>query len=228
MLGNRILVLRRRSAHERAMAQKKSSGPDFSFEAAALSAGARCVAGVDEAGRGPLAGPVVAAAVVLDPDNLPAAVRDSKKLSARQRDAAFAQVMACARFVSVATAPPSEIDQHNILRATLRAMRRAVLALPQAADFVLIDGRDVPDIPCSGQAVIGGDDKVLSIAAASIVAKVMRDRMMASLHQHYPHYGFAQHMGYGTAAHRAAIAQHGPCAHHRFSFAPIKTARPQF
>lgn len=204
------------------MAQKKSSGPDFSFEQAAAAAGHACIAGVDEAGRGPLAGPVVVAAVVLDPDNLPKAIRDSKKLSAARRDAAFEEVMAKARAISVATAPPAEIDAINILRATLGAMRRAVLALPQPADFVLVDGRDLPEIPCAGKALIGGDDRSLSIAAASIIAKVTRDRMMQGLGAAFPAYGFARHMGYGTAAHRSAIAQHGPCAHHRFSFAPLK------
>lgn len=181
-----------------------------------------CIAGVDEAGRGPLAGPVVVAAVVLNPDHLPNAIRDSKKMSTKQRDAAFAEVMAKARAVSVATAPPSEIDSINILRATLAAMRRAVLALPHLPDFVLIDGRDVPTVPCQGKAVIGGDDKSLSIAAASIIAKVTRDRMMVRLDSQFPAYGFARHMGYGTAAHRAAITAHGPCVHHRFSFAPLK------
>ena len=204
------------------MKRQHLAGPDFSFERAEMDRGLSCIAGVDEAGRGPLAGPVVVAAVVLDPDHLPSAVRDSKKLNAKQRDAAFAEVMAKARAVSVATAPPSEIDSINILRATLAAMRRAVLALALQPDFVLIDGRDVPMVPCPGRAVIGGDDKSLSIAAASIIAKVTRDRMMVRLDSQFPAYGFAKHMGYGTAAHRAAIMAYGPCLHHRFSFAPLK------
>ncbi|MGL5735541.1 MAG: ribonuclease HII, partial [Beijerinckiaceae bacterium] len=182
-----------------------AAGPDFSHEQAALAAGFGCIAGVDEAGRGPLAGPVVVAAVVLDPQRLPAQARDSKKLSAAQRDAAFEEILATARAVSVVSLPPTVIDQLNILRATLTGMQQAVSALAVPPNFVLVDGRDLPDLPCGGKALIGGDDRSLSIAAASIVAKVTRDRMMRRLNRAYPVYGFDRHMGYGTAMHRATI-----------------------
>lgn len=195
--------------------------PDFSHEAMAYARGAQCVVGVDEAGRGPLAGPVVVAAVRLDPERIPQGLNDSKKLTAERRDELFAEILAVAD-VSVVSAPPSDILNLNIRGATLAAMARAVRALPCAADCVLVDGRDVPPmLPCPGIALIGGDGRSVSIAAASIVAKVMRDRMCAIMDCDAPHFGFAGHKGYGTAAHLKALNLHGPCRHHRSAFAPV-------
>ena len=195
--------------------------PDFSHEQMLLDRGASLVAGVDEAGRGPLAGPVVVAAVRLDPVNIPEGLNDSKKLSAERRDELFAAIMASAE-VAVVSAPPTDILSLNIRGATLAAMARAVRALPRPVDRVLIDGRDVPPgLPCPGLALIGGDGRSVSIAAASIVAKVMRDRMCEIMDCDAPHFGFAGHKGYGTAAHLAALGQHGPCRHHREEFAPV-------
>lgn len=186
-----------------------------------MARGAQCVAGVDEAGRGPLAGPVVVAAVRLDPTHIPQGLNDSKKLTAARREALFAEIMACAD-VAVATAPPDDIVTLNIRGATLAAMARAVRALPCPADRVLVDGRDVPPgLPCPGLALIAGDGRSVSIAAASIVAKVVRDRMCAIMDCDAPHFGFAGHKGYGTAAHLAALTAHGPCRHHRAAFAPV-------
>ena len=195
--------------------------PDFSHEQMLLSRGARLVAGVDEAGRGPLAGPVVVAAVRLDPDRIPDGLNDSKKLTAEQREVLFEKIMATAE-VAVVSAPPSDILSLNIRGATLAAMARAVRALPRAVDRVLVDGRDVPPgLPCPGLALIGGDGRSVSIAAASIVAKVMRDRMCAIMDCDAPHFGFSGHKGYSTAAHLAALDRHGPCRHHRAEFAPV-------
>ena len=197
------------------------TAPDFKREQALLSSGFKWIAGVDEVGRGPLAGPVVAAAVILDPENLPSGLNDSKTLSASRRDALYLEIMrhAC---VAVASVPAPVIDRINIRQATLLAMSRAVKALSVAPDHVLVDGRDVPALPCSGEALIGGDGKSLSIAAASIIAKVTRDRLMERLSEHDPRYGFAAHAGYGTALHLAALAQYGPSQYHRLSFAPLK------
>jgi len=195
--------------------------PDFSHEAMAYARGARCVVGVDEAGRGPLAGPVVVAAVRLDPERIPQGLNDSKKLTAERREELFAEILAVAD-VSVVSAPPSDILSLNIRGATLAAMARAIRALPCTADCVLVDGRDVPPmLPCPGIALIGGDGRSVSIAAASIVAKVMRDRMCAIMDCDAPHFGFAGHKGYGTAAHLKALNLHGPCRHHRSAFAPV-------
>ena len=195
--------------------------PDFSHEEMLLARGARLVAGVDEAGRGPLAGPVVVAAVRLDPANIPPGLNDSKKLSAEQRDELFEAIMASAE-VAVVSAPPTDILALNIRGATLAAMARAVRALPRPVDRVLVDGRDVPPgLPCPGLALIGGDGRSVSIAAASIVAKVVRDRMCEIMDCDAPHFGFAGHKGYGTAAHLAALDLHGPCRHHREEFAPV-------
>ena len=195
--------------------------PDFSHEAMLYARGATCVVGVDEAGRGPLAGPVVVAAVRLDPGRIPQGLNDSKKLTPEQREGLFAEIMAVAD-VAIVSAPPSEILSLNIRGATLAAMARAVRALPCRADRVLIDGRDVPPgLPCDGLALIGGDGRSVSIAAASIVAKVMRDRMCAIMDCDAPHFGFAGHKGYSTPAHLAALTAHGPCRHHRSAFAPV-------
>ncbi len=195
---------------------------DFSLELAARDAGHWPVAGTDEAGRGPLAGPVVAAAVILDPANIPAGLNDSKKLSLKQRESLFTAIMATAH-VSIASSGPKLIDEMNILRASLDAMRRAVAGLSVAPAHVLVDGRDVPKgLSCSGTAVIKGDSRSVSIAAASIVAKVTRDRMMDRAGLVYPAYGFAKHAGYGTKQHRDAIILDGPCPLHRMSFRPLK------
>ena len=195
--------------------------PDFSHETMLMARGARLVAGVDEAGRGPLAGPVVVAAVRLDPERIPEGLNDSKKLTAERREALFDQILATAE-VAIVSAPPSDIVALNIRGATLAAMARAVQALPHKVDRVLVDGRDVPpDLSCPGIALIGGDGRSVSIAAASIVAKVMRDRMCEIMDCDAPHFGFAGHKGYGTAAHLAALNLHGPCRHHRAEFAPI-------
>lgn len=200
----------------------KPTAPDFSLELAARAKGLWPVAGCDEAGRGPLAGPVVAAAVILDPDNIPDGLNDSKKLSAKTRDYLFDQIIDQAE-VSIASSGPALIDRINILAASLDAMRRAVLGLSLPPALVLADGRDRPPrIPCRAEAVIKGDGRSVSIAAASIIAKVTRDRMMAEASKIYPAYGFAGHAGYGTAAHRAAIADVGPCPLHRMSFRPLR------
>ncbi|MGL4440736.1 MAG: ribonuclease HII [Bosea sp. (in: a-proteobacteria)] len=180
------------------------------------------VAGVDEVGRGPLAGPVVTAAVILDPANMPVGLADSKTLSTRQREAIHDQIMLRALAVSFASASAASIDMINIRAATLDAMARAVRALALAPSLVLVDGRDMIDIAMPCRAIIKGDASEPAIAAASIVAKVTRDRLMARLSQAFPVYGFANHAGYGTEAHRSAILEHGPCPHHRYSFTPVK------
>ncbi|QFR31647.1 ribonuclease HII [Ancylobacter sp. TS-1] len=195
--------------------------PDFALERAAWKAGDVPVAGVDEVGRGPWAGPVVACAVVLDPARVPDGLDDSKRLSAAQRERLFEAICATAE-VSLAFAPPARIDGHNIRQATLWALSRAVAGLPKAPRLVLVDGNDVPPVPCAARTIVGGDGLVASIAAASIVAKVTRDRLMASLGAAHPGYGFERHMGYGTPEHQAALAQLGVCRHHRTSFAPIR------
>ncbi|MHA6298379.1 ribonuclease HII [Devosia sp. CAU 1758] len=206
---------------ESALFAPEAGFPDFSHEEMLLAQGARCVVGVDEAGRGPLAGPVVVAAVRLDPDNIPQGLNDSKKLTAERREALFEEIMASAE-VAVVSAPPDAIVLLNIRGATLAAMARAVRALPCPADRVLVDGRDVPPgLPCPGIALIGGDGRSVSVAAASIVAKVVRDRMCEIMDCDAPHFGFSGHKGYGTAAHLAALNLHGPCRHHRNEFAPV-------
>jgi ribonuclease HII len=195
---------------------------DFSHEARAIAQGCQLVAGVDEVGRGPLAGPVVAAAVILDPQAIPDGLADSKLLSAPRREVLFDTILQQALAVGIGSASAIEIDRLNIRQATLLAMGRSVAALSLAPGLVLVDGNDPPALPCPCEAIIGGDALVCSIAAASIIAKVTRDRMMARLGQRYPAYGFAGHAGYGTAKHRAAIKEHGPCPAHRYSFAPVK------
>lgn len=182
------------------------------------------VAGMDEAGRGPLAGPVVAAAVVLDPANIPDGLDDSKRLSHLQREALFVRIIGSALGVSMASVSAEGIDGSNILKASLEAMRRAVAGLPVRPKLALADGRDVPPgLACAGRALIKGDQRSQSIAAASIVAKVMRDRMMCGCGSHHQHYGFEVHMGYATVRHRTAIETHGPVARlHRTSFAPFR------
>ncbi|MCX8086426.1 MAG: ribonuclease HII [Rhodocyclaceae bacterium] len=180
------------------------------------------ICGVDEAGRGPLAGPVCAAAVILDPARPIAGLADSKKLSAAQRERLAAQIRAQALAWCVAEASVEEIDALNILQATLLAMQRAVAGLALRPTEVLIDGNRTPmlEVPC--RAIIGGDAKVAEIAAASILAKTSRDARMLALHAEYPGYGFDRHKGYGTAAHLAALKRLGPSPHHRKSFAPLR------
>ncbi|GMO32343.1 ribonuclease HII [Bradyrhizobium sp. TM233] len=198
--------------------------PSFRRERALIKRGVWPVAGCDEAGRGPLAGPVVAAAVILDPDRIPRGIDDSKRLTAEQRERLFDKICATAQ-VSVAVASPSRIDRDNILRASLWALKRAVVALPEAPRHVFVDGRDRLDTECDCEAVIGGDGIVLSIAAASIIAKVTRDRLMCALAQDCPGYGFEQHKGYAVPEHLDALDRLGPTVHHRSFFAPVAAAR---
>lgn len=195
--------------------------PDFTLERRIKGP----VAGVDEVGRGPLAGPVYAAAVILDPARLPAGLDDSKKMSETRRDKAFNAIMTSALAVGIGVASVEEIDRINILAATMLAMRRAVDRLSVAPVHALIDGNKVPALPCPADAIVKGDSKVLSIAAASIIAKVTRDRVMSELDLAFPGYGWARNKGYGTADHMEALARLGPSVHHRTSFAPIAQLR---
>ena len=196
--------------------------PDMCAEAAAYAEGRTCVCGIDEAGRGPLAGPVVAAAVVLPMGYELPGLNDSKKLTAKRREALFEELMADERVLKcIATASVQEIDELNILRATHLAMARAAQGLPQAADFCLIDGLAVPNFPLPSANLVKGDARSLSIAAASVLAKVTRDRYMIQLGTEYPQYGFERHAGYGTKAHLQAIREYGITPHHRRSFAPV-------
>lgn len=183
--------------------------------------------GVDEAGRGPLAGPVVAAAVMLDPGQPIDGLRDSKKLSAAARERLADAIRERAAAWCVAEASVAEIDQLNILQATMLAMQRAVAGLRRAPDDVWVDGNRCPNWAWRSQAVVKGDDKVAAIAAASILAKTVRDQFMCRLHDEYPAYGFARHMGYGTAAHLDALKTHGACPQHRRSFGPVKLVLDQ-
>jgi len=193
--------------------------PDFQHERPHWTAGRRHVAGVDEAGRGCLAGPVVAAAVVLPPDVCLTGLDDSKKLSPAQRDRLYDEVHAQALAVSVGVCSPEEIDRLNILWASMEAMRRAVAALAVAPAVALIDGDRVPPgLLCPAEPLVKGDSRSLSVAAASVIAKVTRDRLMAELDAAWPHYGLAAHKGYPTAAHYAALNAHGPSPLHRRSF----------
>ncbi|WP_082786395.1 ribonuclease HII [Polynucleobacter yangtzensis] len=184
------------------------------------------VCGVDEAGRGPLVGAVVAGAVVLDPNNPIDGLKDSKKLTAARREYLYEQIMEKAKAWGVGEASPLEIDQINILQATMLAMRRAIEDLTTRLgawpDKALIDGNRCPELPIAAEAIVKGDAKEPAISAASIVAKVTRDRQMMSLHERHPEYGFAQHMGYPTEAHFAALKQYGVCDQHRRSFSPVR------
>ena len=187
------------------------------------------VAGVDEAGRGPLAGPVVAAAVVLSPDDMIEGLADSKKLTARRRTALAAEIRSRAQAWAVAWASPSEIDEINILAATMLAMRRSIERLPVTPDGVQVDGNRLPslvfgDMRLQGEAVVGGDGKIPAISAASIIAKTTRDGMMEFLDRIHPEYEFARHKGYGTEIHLDRLRRHGPCVQHRNSFAPVRAA----
>ena len=205
------------------MAIRSSAKPDFTLERAALDGGARLVAGVDEAGRGPLAGPVVAAAVILNPDHIPDGLNDSKKLTELARDALFAEILATAD-IGVGVADVARIDEMNILWATMWAMSEAIGDLEHQPDLALIDGNRCPKLDCPANAIVKGDAKSMSIAAASIVAKVTRDRIMTTLDRQLPEYGFARHKGYGTAFHLEMLKIHGATSHHRSSFAPVRKA----
>jgi ribonuclease HII len=194
-------------------------GPDWSLEQELAAQGYRRIAGVDEAGRGPLAGPVVVAAVVLPLGwQPPVRVDDSKRLSAAQREAAYAAVRSAALAWRAQAVSAEAIDRINILAATLLGMRRVVERMRPPPDFVLVDGNRAPVVPCGCRAVVRGDGASVSIAAASIVAKVVRDRIMAVYGERYPEWGFAQHKGYPTAAHRELLARLGPSPIHRRSF----------
>lgn len=202
----------------------KSSNPDFSLENQAIKSGLWPCAGVDEAGRGPLAGPVVAAAVILDPENIPPGLDDSKRLNESTRNRLFDSVTESALAVAIGSISAETIDQTDIRKAALAAMTQAVVGLAVRPRHVLVDGRDVPGgLSCSADAIIKGDQRSQSVAAASIVAKVLRDRMMERLGEIHPAYGFQSHAGYGTAAHREAILSAGGVRRiHRFSFAPLR------
>ncbi|KQI70208.1 ribonuclease HII [Loktanella sp. 3ANDIMAR09] len=196
--------------------------PDFTFELSARTDGFHQIAGVDEVGRGPIAGPVVAAAVILDPDNIPDGLNDSKRLTARKREILFDLIPRVAQ-VGIAEATVAEIDTHNILRASHIAMVRAIASLPQAPDFALIDGNLLPrDMPCPATTIIKGDSRSLSIAAASIMAKVWRDRLMVGLAQQHPGYGWDRNAGYPTPEHKEGLKCNGVTLHHRRSFAPVR------
>ena len=199
--------------------------PHFRLERALMRGGRAQVAGIDEAGRGPLAGPVCAAAVVLDPAKVPKGLDDSKLLAPDVREALYETIMERALCVGVAFASAAEIDAINIRQATFAAMRRALAGLATLPDYVLVDGNDLPPcLVCEGETLVKGDGTCVSIAAASIIAKVTRDRLMRRLCHHHPAYGFASHVGYGTRAHLRALAAHGPCDVHRMTFAPVRAA----
>lgn len=196
--------------------------PDQSHHKAASARGFSRICGVDEAGRGPLAGPVVCAAVILDTTSIPDGLNDSKTLSPKRRERLLNALMQTSD-IAISVMEPTEIDQMNILWASMEGMSRAVQAL--GADFALIDGNRLPpSLPCQGEALVKGDARSLSIAAASIVAKVTRDSLMVEADERFPGYGFAGHKGYPTQAHRTALERLGPCPIHRFSFTPVQNA----
>ena len=195
----------------------------FELEANELQLGNYPVAGVDEAGRGPWAGPVVAAAVILDPERIPMSIADSKVLLPEEREAIFPRIMAQAR-VGVGVADVDRIDRDNILNATMWAMARAVAALDIEPRLVLIDGNRAPKLAMEARTIVKGDARCLSIAAASIIAKVTRDRLMVELGREFPLYGFERHKGYGTPEHQQALDRHGVTDHHRRSFKPVQLA----
>jgi len=211
---------RKRKPNPRLLLNEPVLRPSFRRERRALGNGIWPVAGCDEAGRGPLAGPVVAAAVILDPSRIPRGLNDSKKLSAPAREALYEKICASAQ-VAVAFGSVARVDRDNILRASLWALARAVKALPLRPQLVFVDGNMKIDCGCDCQAVVSGDALVASIAAASIVAKVTRDRLMKQLGLAHPGYGFERHMGYSVPEHFAALARLGPTIHHRRSFAPV-------
>jgi ribonuclease HII len=203
------------------MSRADSDFPHFDFERAALARGLDCIAGIDEAGRGPWAGPVVAAAVILNPDVLPVGVNDSKKLTPERRTELYDVILSVAD-VGVGIVDVTVIDRDNILQATYAAMIQAVANLKRQPLLAFVDGNRAPKLCCPAETIIEGDGQCMSIAAASIVAKVTRDRMMIELDRQCPGYGFAQHKGYGTPEHQEALGRLGPSAHHRRSFEPIR------
>jgi ribonuclease HII len=195
--------------------------PHYIFESRVLKVRPGPICGVDEAGRGPLAGPVVAAAVIFERKRIPKGLNDSKQLTAEDREALFPRILEMAIAVGVGEASVDEIDLINIRQATHLAMARAVRALATAPLFALVDGNDAPALPCPCDTIIDGDARSVSIAAASIIAKVTRDRMMVALHEQHPGYGWFTNKGYSTEAHIEALNRLGPCTHHRRSFAPV-------
>lgn len=195
--------------------------PSFSHELRLIALHTGLICGVDEAGRGPLAGPVIAAAVIFEKGRYPRGLDDSKKLTADAREALFVKIHARAVAVGVGEATVDEIDLVNIRQATHLAMARAVRALSPAPCFALVDGNDPPALPCACETLVGGDGLSVSIAAASIIAKVTRDRMMLSLHETHPEYGWDHNKGYGTPDHLSALKTHGCTPHHRRSFSPV-------
>ena len=197
--------------------------PHYIFESRWLKMVSGPIAGVDEAGRGPLAGPVVAAAVILERKRIPKGLNDSKQMTAEAREEAYARILGCAA-VGVGEASVDEIDLVNIRQATHLAMARAVRALQPAAMFALVDGNDAPALPCRCETIVDGDARSVSIAAASIIAKVTRDRLMFALAERYADYGFERHKGYGTRVHADALLRLGPCPEHRRSFEPVRVA----
>ena len=203
------------------MVRYKRSMPHYIYESRLLNTLEGPICGVDEAGRGPLAGPVVAAAVILQKGRIPKGLNDSKQLDEETRETLFPQIMDMAIAVGVGEASVGEIDLVNIRQATHLAMARAVRALPVPAAFALVDGNDAPALPCKCDTLVGGDARSLSIAAASIIAKVTRDRLMIRLHDEHPGYAWCRNKGYGTAEHYAGLKRHGVTAHHRRSFGPI-------
>jgi ribonuclease HII len=207
------------------MPQTASCDRLLRFDWEASAAGSQRMAGVDEAGRGCWAGPVLAAAVILPPGWGPQGLNDSKRLSAPQREALFAEIVRHAVGWSACAVPADVIDTINILQATLQAMQRAVRRLCPAPDMVLVDGRQLPSLDCPGLALVGGDGKSATIAAASILAKVLRDRVMRVWDRHYPGYGFTSHKGYGCRRHREALIRLGPCRLHRRSYKPVAGLR---
>jgi len=182
----------------------------------------RLIAGADEAGRGPLVGSVVAAAVVLDTENPIEGLNDSKKLTAKKRELLAEEIRKRAKSWSIISVDAEEIDRINILQASLMAMKQAIESLPEMPDIALIDGNKKPELSCRTEAIVKGDARVAAIAAASILAKVERDRQMLELHKEYPQYGFDKHKGYPTRVHMALLIEHGPCPLHRKSFGPVK------
>jgi ribonuclease HII len=203
--------------------------PHFRFEKRLFASGAEAVAGMDEVGRGPLAGPVCAAIVVLDPKKLPKGADDSKALTANAREKLFEEICEHALAISFACASSREIDAVNIRQATHLAMRRAAAGLALRPAHILIDGNDPPPgLPCPVTAIVKGDSHSLSIAAASIVAKVLRDRLMTRLGALHPVYAFEDHAGYATARHLAALKTHGPCPYHRMTFSPLRQGELAF
>lgn len=209
--------------------QQKLPLPHFRHERKLAKSDLWPVAGMDEVGRGPLAGPVAAAAVILNPEHLPKGVNDSKALEREEREELYEKILERTVAVSIALVSAAEIDRINIRQASLMAMRRALAALAVVPRFVLVDGNDLPgDLACPGEAIVSGDGLSASIAAASIVAKVARDRLMARLCAAHPAYGFGRHVGYATQEHLEAIARHGPSPYHRLSFAPLRQGELPF